>query len=59
LDVIYKIVRETGEKRTEHRAAHRAGQGKKQGKKVVAGENDETAERERGEQNKPESDREG
>jgi CheY-like chemotaxis protein len=56
LDVIYKIVRETGEKRTEHRAAHRAGQGEKQGKKVVAGENDETAEH--GEQNKPESDRE-
>lgn len=56
LDVIYKIVRETGEKRTEHRAAHRAGQGEKQGKRVVAGENDETAEH--GEQNKPESDRE-
>ena len=56
LDVIYKIVQETGEKRTEHQAAHRAGQGEKQEKRVVAGENDETAEH--GEQNKPESDRE-
>jgi CheY-like chemotaxis protein len=56
LDVIYKIVRETGEKRTQHRAAHRA-EGEKQDRKVVAGENDETAEH--GEQNKPESDREG
>ena len=52
LEIIYKIVRETGEKREEHRAAHRD-EGEQQEDTVVAGEDDDTAEPP--EQNQPES----